>query len=85
MPQGRGWLVQSEHVPHGRSIVEPNNPVPYTTAKMIYDNLVASKIAKGYVPAVNPVDVTPIENSVLDIAPIAPTPAARPVWSIRGA
>jgi len=48
-----GWLVDAQWGRRGSTMqtgTKTNSPVPYESAKKIYDKLVSSKMAKGYKP-----------------------------------
>ena len=52
-PQGDGYIVTFAYGRRGSALqtgTKTHSPVPYDTAKVIYDQLVASKVAKGYSP-----------------------------------
>lgn len=51
--KGNGWVVNFKYGRRGNAGnagTKTNNPTTYDEAKKIYDKLVASKEAKGYVP-----------------------------------
>jgi len=50
-PYGQGWNVDFAYGRIGSTLkhgTKTPNPLPYYTAKQVYDNLVQSKKAKGY-------------------------------------
>jgi len=81
-PEGEGWVVRFEHGRLGGVFdmgTKTPRPVVYSRAKKAYDKLVALRIAEGYSQRRTFRGPTPK-------APVAHrAPAARPVWSIRGA
>lgn len=55
-PQGDGYVVTFAYGRRGSALqtgTKTHTPVPYDEAKAIYDQLVASKVAKGYSPGEN--------------------------------
>jgi len=51
-PEKAGWLVNFQYGRYGKALVsstKTQEPIPYYRAKGVYDQLIRSKLAKGYV------------------------------------
>ena len=65
-PQADGWEVTFEYGRRGKPLrtgTKTAAPVPYETAKKVYDRLVLSKTAKGYTPSSTGVAFTSTEQA----------------------